>query len=428
MKVITSVMSAAEILVLQVGAKLIGVIFAACAAVLAFLEILKEEKGENVRQWFRRRWDIINECAWIRLPEISLRAFLNAERFFTAHVIRLYTIKWLGSCVVLQVALSLVMIVLLSINVCANAILASCLFVAYILLHNTVPSQYSILRIISNFVKCLALILWMLPIASYIFTTDLIMAALFMTLSFPLYGAVIVLLLRYVTDTWLVVASRTYRNAIMPNQYLHNMDNVGKIRSWKGDLFAIAMAISSAVTLVCLVLGRICDINAWVPQTPQMLLSNVICDGLTVMATIYVLTIALRGNILVRVPIAIMLDIMIGGFLACASLYFGVVGTQHDVHVDEVLNILLGRSIDGSVWNLGPYFWAMHTVFLPTICFLSFIMVTWAAKCLLIPVHHFFGAASHSKRPLALSAALAGIGSAIFGGVGLTLEQILKLV
>jgi len=145
-----------------------------------------------------------------------------------------------------------------------------------------------------------------------------------------------------------------------------------------------------------------------------MLLSNVILDGFTLVATVAILSQAVVRPGLLRIPMAVFLDIVVAALLACCSLYFGLMLTSKALSVSEVLNVLLAKSPDGYSLELGPYFWAMHTTFLPTLLYLGLIFAAWLGKALLTPVEWFFGKGQESSNPLKLTSALCGVFMAVF--------------
>ena len=80
--------------------------------------------------------------------------------------------------------------------------------------------------------------------------------------------------------------------------------------------------------------------------------------------------------------------------------------TEKELTVTAVLNILTGKAAGGDHYELGPYFWAMHTKFLPTLAYLSFILVAWLGKTILIPFAWFLGKGKAHRNPLGLTASL----------------------
>lgn len=170
----------------------------------------------------------------------------------------------------------------------------------------------------------------------------------------------------------------------------------------------VAMSYSASlfVTVAAFAVGRIADPHHWVPQTPQMIASNLIFDTLTVLTTAAILGWAVRKKGLFRIPLAVVFDILVAAILACLSLYCGLLGTSHAVSPREVLNVLLAHSIGGEYWDLGPYFWVMHTTFLPTLAYLFLTFVCWLGKLMLVFVRFLFGEAKAAQNPLLYTARL----------------------
>lgn len=153
-----------------------------------------------------------------------------------------------------------------------------------------------------------------------------------------------------------------------------------------GFLVGLTMTASFCVTLCSLLIGHVVRPDAPVPQTLQMLFSNVVCDGLTMLATVLILGAAVGPKRRFPVPVAILLDLALAVVLACASLWCGLVRTENALSVTQVARVLIGQSPSGTQFQFGPYFWAMHTTFLPTLLYLSLIALCWLAKLVVLPV------------------------------------------
>ena len=140
-----------------------------------------------------------------------------------------------------------------------------------------------------------------------------------------------------------------------------------------------------------------------VPQTFQMLVSNVLLDGVTMLVTFELLAWAVKKHTMLRIPAAISFDVVVAAVLACASLYFGLVLTEQALTIIETINVLLGRAPEGIGVEFGPYFWAMHTTFLPTLVYIGLILLTWLAKVLLGLSRLFFKIGYESSNPLSFT-------------------------
>lgn len=151
--------------------------------------------------------------------------------------------------------------------------------------------------------------------------------------------------------------------------------------------FSAGVALSVSLTLIALAVGTFAEPQHAVPQTLQMLGVNTILDGVTVVATFAILEKTQTTGRRLSIPVAIVLDLSVSTVLACASLFFGVLGTTLQLTFSEVVNILVVRSPSGTTFELGPFFWAMHTTFLPTLAYLLVIALTWACRVFVMPVN-----------------------------------------
>src|SRR5262249_12125301 len=112
---------------------------------------------------------------------------------------------------------------------------------------------------------------------------------------------------------------------------------------------------------------------------------------------------------------AVTLNLMLGLLLACASLYFGI----KQLTMTGVGRVLVAHSIDGQRWEIGPYFWTMHTVFLPLLFYLSIVMLCWVGKGVVLYREWFYGTAKEvnglnmTSRFLSLIALIVGLCAAV---------------
>ncbi len=182
--------------------------------------------------------------------------------------------------------------------------------------------------------------------------------------------------------------------------------------SW--TVFGTATAVSFFVTLCSLLIGSLVAPEATIPNTLQMLLCNVVFDGFTMVATFAILARAVGERRKYPIPVAILIDVVVAALFACASLWLGLIGTEHALSIKQVVGVLIAKSAeDAGRYALGPYFWAMHTTFLPTLGYLGLILLFWIAKLVVLPVASFFKRSSEIDKPHSLMAGL-------FGFVGAT--------
>jgi hypothetical protein len=409
-------MASSEIWMLKVALGSIAGIFGVLAAICTFLDLLYAEKQEPVQTWFRMRWDTIGRSPWLSLPEKVIGGLLRWEERFkgidplSESRSRAMTFLWCVTPVPVLIAVWIH-------DGAPQAFFASlvalpCLF---LLLHDKgrqvvswIESRRGInitegfmVGVFSTWVfgNMIATGIWI----DLSLKMNLLWALLTMTLLLPTFWLLI----------WTSGGGPTaVASCILPRfRDYPRPHSVNRIRS----CFALGASASFVVTYLSLLLGHIARPTAPVPQTFQMLLSNAVFDGCTVIATVLVLRWAVSKRGMLRLPVAITVDVVIAAIFACGSLYFALVGRENALSIRQVLDVLVGQSANSSGWELGPYFWAMHTTFIPTAVYLSIIFFSWLAKCVLTVAHWFFEKGQEHKNPLKLTAAACGVIVAIFG-------------
>ncbi len=182
-------------------------------------------------------------------------------------------------------------------------------------------------------------------------------------------------------------------------------------------LFGFTLALSFTVTLVALFLGHEVEPQAIVPQTQRMFFSNALFDGITVTASLYVLERAIPPRRVFKIPTAVALNLMLALLLACASLYFGI----KQLTMIGVGRVLVAHSIDGQRWEIGPYFWTMHTVFLPLLFYLCIVMLCWVGKGVVLYREWFYETAKEVNG-LNMTARFLGLIAIIIGACATLLK------
>ena len=179
-------------------------------------------------------------------------------------------------------------------------------------------------------------------------------------------------------------------------------------RSIRRTIGAVAtgVALSLPITLTALLLGSVAAPDAYVPQTTQMVAANVMFDALTLVVTLDLLGWAVARSSRWRIPVAVGADLAIAAGFAVASLVLGLAFTDTAIGWGGAANVLLARAPGGEGWDVGPYFWAMHTAFLPTLAFLGLVLLGFVAKAMLSLAKRYLNESLKSEHPLDLLAAL----------------------
>lgn len=183
-------------------------------------------------------------------------------------------------------------------------------------------------------------------------------------------------------------------------------------------VFGMTLAASFSITLIALLVGYVADSTCWVPKTMQMLGSNVIFDGFTMLATIMILTLAVPPKRRIPIPFAVCLDVVVATVFACASLYCGVAFTDRHLSIIETARVLVALSPDGGHFEIGPYFWAMHTTFIPTLLYLILITLCWVGKLLVLPIASILSRGAVVEKPHHLTAGVFLLIVVVFGVIG----------
>jgi len=380
-------------------------VFALLAASLAFWEAAQNEKHERTKGWFKGKWIGIRNSRWLSLPETTIKAVLGLKTYLRKIVgMDLLDIKWFGMLLFVSCLIFLPLGCFLTWGLYGG--LEGLVFV--------LPGGLSALVRSAKFRDYR----WAKKFRDWV---NNLRKSVRLGYFFLLYGTTVVLITFQVLNMGIVYASIAMV-VLVPVYWFYLVfpvvivgDEYTNYNAEELYPFSMAIAASFTVTFLAMLVGHFADGSAWVPQTLQMLVSNVIFDGITMVVTLGLLSWAVAKRTMLRIPCAIVFDVIIAGLLACCSLYFGLVFTDRALSVGGVVNVLIGRSAGGEGLNLGPYFWTMHTTFLPTILYLSLILAAWMGKVVLVPVGWFFGIGHEHKSPLKLTATLLTLLSVMFG-------------
>lgn len=392
---------------LKVGFGSVAGFFAFLAALFAFLNILKDEKQKPVKDWFGKYWDKVNNSRWLSLPNKIIKFVLSVERLINE------TPKWLVSnrrankwiaCVALMLC-PIAIYGLWGKGVVIGYVIIMPLMILYVawgMATEAISDRAVNYFLYISLAFCFCVIAYAL--LYIIFAVPLLYATVVALLSAPLFCVLSV-------GPIFVIAAIERMIAKNDKKYVYEM-----LEEYYMP-FMLGVALSITITYASFVIGMQAIPSSYIPRTAQMLFSNIIFDGLTMVITVNVLRHAISKPGVFRIPLAVIVDVLAAGLLACCSLYFGLVGTSYALDYQQILYVLIGKSPDGTILQLGPYFWAMHTTFLPTLFYLLVIVIAWFAKALLILVSMFFGEAHQHRNPFKLTATLCTVFSTLLWGL-----------
>src|ERR1035437_1738875 len=180
----------------------------------------------------------------------------------------------------------------------------------------------------------------------------------------------------------------------------------------------IGVSLSALSTTAALALGNVANPSAALHLSYQMLISNVIFDGLTLTVTFLLLAAAIDEGSRLSIGVAVVIDVIVSALFACASLWLGLHGSRAELTLFQVTNVLFARSPDGHGVQLGPYFFLMHTAFLPILAFFFMVFLCWAGKTLLqLSLWLMKRGSEEHVNPIKMSVALCGVFVALFTGM-----------
>jgi len=388
-------------------------IITAFAGILAaFFELLDRMQTENDRQRtrtdYRKIWQTIQQTGILQLPEKTIIKFLTIKTIlpnkFLAPVDKFidFTPKWLSTA-----AFIISPVIAFAAGWFASGwILALLLCIPMtVIIATFILVQITELDIKSEIIEWMAFVyisFWLptgLAFLKIILDLNIFLAALVMLVSLPFYGY-------FVVGMPLSLFADTLKKRL-------------KVRAFKNPdiwiFIGLTIVISFFLTLMALLIGYIAAPHCWIPKTMQMLGSNVIFDGLTMLITIVILSQAVLPRRRFPIPFAVFLDVVVAAVLACASLYCGVAFTERHISVIATAQVLIGLSPDTGTFELGPYFWAMHTTFIPTLIYLLLILFCWTGKLLILPIASFFSRSVTVEKPHHLTAGMFLFIAAVFG-------------
>jgi hypothetical protein len=410
--------SADEIVLLQHMGKTFGALFATAGAFFGFLEIWYNDDNDKIRDAFLGAWYSISQSNWLRLPLLSLRSFSELESYALIAFREIQRPAVVNCAYLLFVIIVLPLIIFDQISI-EIFILCSTNYTMYIFFRRLTLPKHFFWRLIIYWFFIVWIGIWSLSLCIISIFTQIDnpwVLVVYMIFCLPVYSGLIALIIRLVADVPFSICSANYRRYMVREQpRLGDEVSAGRYGEYL-SLGAISVSLSLMVTLLALSIGHAAVPAAHVPKTAQMLLSNVICDGLTIYSTFVILRFCLNSLSDFTVFFYVIVDLGVSAILACLSLYIGLVGTEHELGLRQVLRVLAGHSVDGARWEIGPYFWAMHTTFIPTALCMFFVLLAVTGKIICKISMRYAEVASAHKRPFALTSALCGVFVAFFAG------------
>ncbi len=395
-------------------------IFALLAALFTFFDSVKDKDQLKIQEWCGHKWYLIRTSRWRNLPEIIISEILSLKATFERIIlIKIFNAKYFPLFLLAYLPLILVPILFQWGNKSILVICSSAFF-GGVYIAMLYYKYYAEIIPVGFAVRILA-ILEYITFRFYFIRLILVCYAVFFIIVGPF-------LLVSATLMQNIFIASILMFLLLPAMCLFLIPVFSLLSDGSNYKFDLAFSISASFTVTCwaLALGHIAEPNHYVPQTIQMFLSNVIFDSFTLLATIFLLGWSLECNSLSRIPKVIVLDILLAALFALSSLYFGLLMTDHQLSILQIFYVLAGYAPEGDKLQIGPYFWAMHTAFIPTLTYLLLILIFWFGKLVVIPIDKFLGIAKSHKQPLKITATLLTLVSVIFSSFAFACNELEK--
>ena len=182
-------------------------------------------------------------------------------------------------------------------------------------------------------------------------------------------------------------------------KYKEDLENDMRKVMVPGFMVSFGAGIGIMLTNLGVMLGHIFGPQFPFAMTKQLIIVNLICDGLTFAITFIILKKVIMMDRIIILPFAIILDIAASAILAILSLYLSTVGTDMAFSLKQCYLMLGALNEWGECCNFGSYFWVMHTSFIPTMIYLAIISLALIIKVVLVPMHWFFDKNYHVEKP-----------------------------
>ncbi len=437
-------MAKTDLIIFETIFKSLGYLSAFIGTIFAFLEVIRNDDNDPTRKWFRDKWDILSNMKILTLSEDLISSFLNRfDQFYESLWKKASSLRTNPNSFILGMISLLIISFIHFISWIFIIILIAAIIVSIRLIwihrlfkegkkHIDYPasfvfnSQFQIYRPIITVASLTILV------SLFIFKTPIITAFIVVLIGSPfistgLYYIIEKLALLFDSFTGLGIlkdyGKRSGYGGVMKPSKLDDKLIVDYV-----FLFLISMGISLVLTFLFLTIGHYFEPDAFLPQYFQMIISNLLFDGLTVIFTIAFLRWSLKGSFIFRFPLALLGDVLFASIFAVLSLYFGLIYSVNKLSIGEIIPLLVGFNVFKNNYSLGPYFWLLHSTFLPSIIYLSILFAGWVGKVFIEPINWFFGKTAQNKRPFAMVTGLCSVISGFLFVISFVFEQLIKII
>lgn len=417
--------------ILTVSIVLVGLV----AAFFYLLEHYQKPESKKVRKWLEDKWSKIDVNKWYELLSKALGLFLKLRRlpehvlyflfgmpkyilFFLLCLFALFpsVISTLSESFEFLGKLSLIIqkpSILNNPSIATIIIASFFMFNIYLFItesENAISKSSVVL--LKVFIAPILLVLFLyLLIPSFVSTfklylinyshiIDIILTNTTLLLRVYSISFIILIILSVCISALIVILS----SIIIIETYFKNYhDKIIGVPSIVWISFTMSIIASS----IAMALGYITASNSHEVTQISLILSNFVFDYFTLIFSFWIIKKALQSKSALAIPVAIVLDLLLAFLFALGSLYFGLLPTAQSLTISEVFLVFFGGgTLDCPTCSRDAYFFLMHTTFVPTLVYMSFIVFFWLGKLTLKLSDFLLVPKKSLKRPYGLCRAL----------------------
>jgi hypothetical protein len=142
---------------------------------------------------------------------------------------------------------------------------------------------------------------------------------------------------------------------------------------------AVVIVISINITTIAMYIGHLFNEKSIIPRTFQIYFVNLCCDFLSVGLTFKIFNWAVKKDGLIKLPLAFIGVIFISVVLAIASIYLGLLFTENQLSIFEIIFMYkMNSELFGS-----SLFFLMNSVFIPILLIILILILAYLGKLFL---------------------------------------------
>ena len=354
---------------------------------------------QKTREWYGRKWLMIQQSTLLSLPEIVIGwvvALFDWMSLKASSIFNRLAVELLVAAVLIGPILGVIALWKLYGGIAPFWIPGSILFLLWYVAMFGSSSEVrgiSAVKAPRNLIWAVYFLIAIVSVISYLLFIQLV-------LMLPILWSALILIAMLPISV-VTIASPISLMGIISAGMTGTKGNRAGSAMW---ILGMSVAVSLPLTATSLAIGAILAPGAAIPRALQLIISNVLFDGLTVLTTIALLKRSLDPQSSFPIWLAVLIDVLSAAVFACLALWLGLLFSANEISLRASTLVLFGMSPDGATFQLGPLFWAMHTTLIPTLFYAILTFMALVGKVLILPVATLFRKGVAVRKPHRLTA------------------------